>query len=78
MSATTVKLLNAAAEIVGGRDALARRLGIRETMLAAFMADRFELPDALVLKAVDIILGDGPAKTPAHDLPATQKPVQPR
>ena len=58
MSATTVKVLQAAAEIAGGNKALADRLGISATLLSTFMADRRELPDALLLRAVDIILED--------------------
>jgi hypothetical protein len=58
MSATTVELLKAAAEAVGGSKALAGRLGVGETLLARFMADRCELPDSLLLRAVDIILAD--------------------
>jgi hypothetical protein len=58
MSATSVKLLQAAAEIAGGTRALAWRLGISETLLSKFMADRRELPDVLLLRAVDIVLAD--------------------
>ena len=58
MSATTVKLLHAAAEIVGGNAALAERLGIAEALLVKFMTDRPPLPDGLLLQAVDIILAD--------------------
>jgi hypothetical protein len=58
MSATTVRLLRAASEIVGGDQALADCLGIPERMLSKFMCDRRELPDPLLLKAVDIILED--------------------
>jgi len=56
MSVSTVRLLSAAAEIVGGREALAEHLGIGERMLAKFMADLRPLPDPLLLKVVDIIL----------------------
>lgn len=56
MSATTVKLLRAAAEVVGGKSALARRLGINEALLSRFMANRHALPDALLLAAVDVLL----------------------
>jgi hypothetical protein len=56
MSVTTVKLLAAAADMVGGVDRLAARLGISETVLLAYMADVRVLPDALLLRAVDIIL----------------------
>jgi hypothetical protein len=58
MSATSVKLLQAAAETVGGTKALAWRLGISEALLSRFMADRRELPDVLFLRAVDIVLED--------------------
>ena len=58
MSASTVKLLQAAAEIAGGSRALADRLGITETLLSKFLADSPELPDTLLLPAVDIILED--------------------
>jgi hypothetical protein len=58
MSASTVRLLQAASELAGGRKALADRLGISETLLSKFMADSLELPDPLLLRAVDIILED--------------------
>jgi len=58
VSATTVKLLQAACEIVGGDEALASRLGISERLLSRFMADRRELPDHLLLQAVDIVVAD--------------------
>jgi DNA-binding transcriptional regulator YdaS (Cro superfamily) len=58
VSATTVKLLQAASEIVGGDEALANRLGISERLLSRFMADRRELPDPLLLRAVDIVAAE--------------------
>lgn len=58
MSDTTVRLLRAAAEIAGGHKALAECLDVSESLLAKFMADSVELPDPLVLRAVDIILAD--------------------
>ena len=58
MSASTVKLLQTAAEIAGCNRALADRLGITETLLSKFLADSPELPDTLLLPAVDIILED--------------------
>jgi len=58
LSATTASLLRAAAEIVGGTRALAQALGIGETMLLKYMADSPQLPDPLLLRAVDIILAD--------------------
>jgi hypothetical protein len=71
MSATSAKLLQTAAEIVGGEDVLAQRLGISEKALAMFLADRRALPDSLLLRAVDIILDDRqPRLPPASGLPA--------
>jgi hypothetical protein len=58
MSATTVSLLRAAAEIAGGNRALAIRLGVKEALLLKFLADSIVLPDPLLLQAVDIILAD--------------------
>jgi hypothetical protein len=58
VSETTVKLLEAASETVGGNKALAAHLGISPTLLSKFMADRHQLPDVLLLRAVDIILAD--------------------
>jgi hypothetical protein len=71
MSMTTVRLLKAAAEIVGGERTLAERLAISETLLAKFLADSRELPDALLLRAVDIILADrlSPARPAGGGLP---------
>jgi hypothetical protein len=74
VSATSVKLLQTAAEIVGGNDELAKRLGISERALAIFLADRRAIPDALLLRAVDIILEDRPpfssSARPAAGLPS--------
>ena len=58
MNGTSVGLLRAAADLVGGGKALAERLGIGEAQLAKFMSEGLELPDGLRLRAVDIILAD--------------------
>jgi hypothetical protein len=71
MSATSVKLLQAASEVVGGHRALARHLAIGERVLAEFMADTRELPDTLLLRAVDIILADRQSRPPRADGPPT-------
>ena len=73
MSATITKVLQAAAEIVGGNRELARNLGISEGLLAKFMADKHAVPDSLLLHAVDIILLD----RQSHAAPAGQTAVQP-
>jgi hypothetical protein len=64
VSATTIKLLQTASEIAGGDAALANRLGISERLLARFMADRIELPDQLLLLAVDIVVADRQSRLP--------------
>lgn len=64
MSATTVQLLQAASEIVGGNRALALELGISESLLRRFLGDSREVPDGLLLRAVDIILADRLARLP--------------
>jgi hypothetical protein len=69
MSATTVRLLKAASEIVGGDSRLANHLGIDETLLAKFIADHRELPDALLLRTVDIILAERQSGLPLAGRP---------
>jgi len=70
-----VKLLRAAAEVVGGNGPLAERLGISEKLLAIFIADQRELPDPLLLRAVDVILADRQSKfAPANPPVTLQKP----
>jgi len=70
LSATTVKLLQAASEIAGGERALAAEIGISAALLARFMQDSRPLPDRLLLKAVDLILADRQSR-----LPPTPPPV---
>lgn len=55
---TTVKLLEAACEVVGGAETLAGCLGIGESLLAKFMSGSRPLPESLFLRAVDIVLAD--------------------
>lgn len=56
MSEATVRLLQAAVDILGDERILAERLEIDEPLLKAFMEDRRSLPDSLLLKTVDIVL----------------------
>jgi len=56
MSQAIVKLLKAAAEILGSEEALARNLGIGRPLLNAYLEARRPLPDVLMLRAVDIVL----------------------
>lgn len=71
MSTTSVKLLKAAAEAAGGNRQLAAQLGIGEKALAMFMADQRELPDPLLLRAVDIILADRQSRFAPPSPPVT-------
>lgn len=64
MSTTTVTLLKAASDLVGGEKVLARRLGIAETLLQKFMTDAVQLPDALLLRTVDIVLDNRHRRPP--------------
>lgn len=74
MSTTTVKLLQAATEVAGSTEALAERLRISEALLAAYLADRRRLPDALLLRAVDIILADRQSHlVPVRPLPQNRQ-----
>lgn len=75
MSATNVRLLQAACEIAGGRELLAERLGIRESLLAAYLADRRALPDLLLLQAVDIIIEDRQARLVPSQAAALRQPL---
>jgi len=56
MSQTPVKLLQAAANILGGEEALARHLDIGEVLMRAYLEERRPLPDFLLLRAVDVVL----------------------
>jgi hypothetical protein len=76
VTTTTVNLLRAASEIVGGDMALAKCLGIREALLCKFMTDSRELPDVLLLRTVDIILADREARLPFPDQPAGQPSLE--
>jgi DNA-binding transcriptional regulator YdaS (Cro superfamily) len=56
MSSATVRLLEAAADMAGGEQRLAERLGIIPLLLRAYMEGRRALPDKLLLNVVDIVL----------------------
>jgi len=78
MSQTTLKLLRAAAEILGGEEALARRMDIGQILLRAYMQERRPMPDFLLLRVVDVVLEHNKAQAArplaANDLPPV--PVQ--
>ncbi len=65
MSEATVRLLQAAADVLGGQGRLAERLEIRESLLEAYIQDRLAIPDALLLRTVDILLSATPEPRPS-------------
>jgi hypothetical protein len=78
MRHSTMKLLLVACEIAGGPRALADRLEISERVLKRLLEEGGELPDSLLLRALDIILADRQSRQPrpGHPAPMTlQKPL---
>ncbi len=53
MSDVTVRLLQTAAEILGGEGALARHLNIGTLLMRAYLEGRRPLPDFLLLRTVE-------------------------
>jgi hypothetical protein len=78
MSHATVKLLRAAAEILGSEEALARHLDIGTLLLGAYMEERRPLPDYLLLRAVDVVLENmaPPAVVPAQAPHGAPRPAR--
>ena len=79
MNHATVKLLRAAAEIVGSEEALAQHFGIGMVLLRAYLDERRPLPDYLLLRAVDIVLDQVKPVRPvppaaAQDAPSLTRP----
>ncbi len=64
MSDATVRLLQTAAEILGGEEALARHLNIGALLMRAYLEGRRPLPDFLLLRAVDVVLDHVQRPTP--------------
>ena len=56
------RLLKRAVEICGGRDAARSRLGVSEHSLELWMEGRARLPNAVFLRAADIVLADDIAR----------------
>jgi hypothetical protein len=52
---TSVQLLQAACELLGGEERLAERLEVSRSLLRWFMAGKHELPSKLLLTTVDIL-----------------------
>jgi hypothetical protein len=77
MTSNTVRLLQAAAEVVGGEKALAKELGISEKLLSRFMTDFISLPDPLFLRAVDIVLDRQQSELGLRVMSASPSPEDP-
>jgi hypothetical protein len=77
MTSNTVRLLQAAADVVGGEKALARELGISEKLLSRFMTDFISLPDPLFLRAVDIVLDRQQSELGLRVMSASPSPEDP-
>ena len=59
---TAARLLQAAADALGGNKALSERLKVSQAMLIKYMTAGTEVPPALVLGAVDILLAEREAR----------------
>jgi hypothetical protein len=53
---TATRLLEAASKVAGGDRALARLLGLSEILLSSYRCGVRQLPDHLLLRAVDMLL----------------------
>ena len=68
MSAAGAKLLQAATDVLGSEAALAECLGIEAWLLRSYLRDTRELPDALLLRVVDVLLADRLSQSRPADL----------
>jgi hypothetical protein len=68
-ASTKQQLLRAACEVAGGTRPLSERLGVSEGLVRKCMFNGMELPDALLLRTVDIILADREARLPGGIAP---------
>ena len=65
------RVLARAAAKVGGVAELAARLDISQRVLQYYIADREPVPDALFLRAIDVILEDALGAPPATEASAS-------
>jgi len=58
VSATKLRLLRTAIEVVGGPDLLAERVGVTPSMVDKLLLEPRLISDAVLLRAIDIVLDD--------------------
>jgi hypothetical protein len=68
-------VLRKAAQKVGGMKQLADALGVRTNTLQLYIDGAQPVPEALYLRAVDIVLGDPDKPPPASTTPSRKRPV---
>lgn len=68
-----VKLVNK----LGGVNAASRALGIGPGVIMQFIEGKRQVPDSILLKAVDYVLDGFPPSQPTAVLPQTPKPDKP-
>jgi hypothetical protein len=67
MNTSRNQVLLRALEISGGRHQLARKLRAREAELNSWLAGDTDVPDAVFLKAVDIVFSETPHRGASED-----------
>ena len=65
------QVLARAAMIVGGTEALAARLDISPRVLRLYLEGHESIPDALLLRAIDFVVGELPDNAPGQQPPKT-------
>lgn len=73
---TARRVLARAAVLIGGVAALAERLELTHAELAACLTGAAPVPDALFLRAIDIVLEELPAPGRAPGVPAAARSLQ--
>lgn len=64
------RTLQKAADLMGGREELARELEVRGDDLAAWLAGKAPVPRAVFLTAVDLVISESPAPAGGDSEPA--------
>jgi len=62
---------------LGGPEQAARQLGISLSLMQRFLDRTLQVPDSILLKAVDYVLSSAPVEPPPAVLPESPKPRGP-